>query len=48
MVRLLDSAVVQSEIRGKFHFCDGGWLGVLFLFRLSKSFHPLNLLERSF
>ena len=32
MVRLLDSAVVQSEIRGKFYFCEANWFGVLFLF----------------
>jgi hypothetical protein len=35
MVRLLDFAIVQSEVGGKSYFCE-----VLFLFRLSKSFMP--------
>ena len=43
MVRLLDSAVVQSEIKGKFYFCEATSLGYHFF----SVVEVLSFVERS-
>ena len=44
MVRLLDSAVVQSEIRGKFYFCEATSLGyhLVSVVEVPSSLNALN------